>query len=666
MIAVIDYKAGNIASLVSAVERFGEIVVVTNDPAVVQAADRVIFPGQGRCGPAMAELKRAGLDTVIPKLTQPFLGICLGMQLLCDYSEEDDTAGLGIIPGIVERFTTDLPVPQMGWNGQYYFVHSYYVKTAPRYTVHRAQYGEQWFASMIAKDNFFGVQFHPEKSDQAGLHILQQFCVTGKIQPTSIIPAIDLLNGKCVRLQQGAYDSAKEYSADPLATARLFHKQGATWLHVVDLDGAKAGQPVNQAIIIQLAHSTELRLEVGGGIRTVEAARYYLDHGVERVILGTAAFTRPTVLTALLQQYGADRVVVGLDVKADMVALQGWTVASGVDLPAALAELKKLGVKRSIVTDVSKDGMLAGPNLKLATTVQQAGFAVIVSGGVTSPQDVSAIQQLDCDGMIIGKALYEGQLSLRQPGFSKRIIACLDIAQGRVVKGTHFTDLKDQGDPVELAQRYAEQGADEIVFLDIMATVENRDTLYSLVQRVARTLSIPFCVGGGVRTVKDVRALLLAGADKVSIGSAAITNPDVVRQATAQFGAQCIVISVDPKWNGSFWEIFIQGGRQATGVNAIEFAKNMEAAGAGELLVNSLDRDGTQQGYDLPLLQAISSSVSIPVIASSGVGTTNHVLEAFTQTKVSAALVAGVLHNGQLTVQQIKQFLADHAIVVRL
>ncbi|EKD76496.1 MAG: Phosphoribosylformimino-5-aminoimidazole carboxamide ribotide isomerase [uncultured bacterium] len=666
MIAIIDYKAGNIASLVAALKRLGQDCVVTSDPKVIQVADKVIFPGQGRAAPALRELQRTGIDKIIPLLKQPFLGVCLGMQLLMESSEEDNAQCLGVIPGQVVKFRTAAPVPQVGWNNGYYFVHSYFVETALQYTVSRAQYGGQWFASIIAKDNFFGVQFHPEKSGAAGLKLMQQFCEAGKIQPTQIIPAIDLLNGKCVRLRQGEYNQATQYSDDPVAVAQQFAQQGATWLHVVDLDGAKVGAPVNQKIIKELVDKSGLRVEVGGGIRISETAKQYLDAGVDRVILGTAAIQRPELVGELISTYGRERVVVGLDVKSGAVATQGWTVNTGISLLEALGQFKKYNLQYVIVTDVSKDGMLAGPNLELAKKVQQAGFDVIVSGGVTTQQDIKAVQAMNAAGMIIGKALYEGKLTIKQPGFTKRIIACLDIAQGRVVKGTHFTDLQDKGDAVALAKKYEEQGADEIVFLDIMATVENRDTLYGLVTQVAETLSIPFCVGGGVRTVEDIRELLLAGADKVSIGSAAIKDPSLVQQASAQFGAQCIVISIDPKWNGQFYEMYIKGGREATGVDAVVFAKQMEQAGAGELLVNSLDRDGTKQGYDLKLLAAISSAVQIPVIASSGAGTVQHVVEAFAKTNCSAALVAGMLHNGQLTILDIKKNLVNNLIPVRL
>ena len=466
-----------------------------------------------------------------------------------------------------------------------------------------------------------------------------------------IIPAIDLRNGKVVRLTKGAFDQETVYSLSPADVMQKWQREGAKLVHVVDLDGARAGRPMNQAIIQELVQKTNLRIEVGGGIRSVETASQYLDVGVDRIILGTTAIQQPEIVGQLINHYGTDRVIVGLDMKSNILSTEGWTANSGLDLKQVLKQLKS--VRTVIVTDIHKDGMFTGPNFSLCQAVKDQGFDVIVSGGVGDDADVERAKQLGMS-VIVGKALYEGKVKLLPKGFTKRIIACLDIANGRVVKGTQFTDLRDQGDPIELAQRYEDQGADEIIFLDIMATVENRETLYRLVSRVAETLAIPFCVGGGVRSVEDIRRLLLAGADKVSIGSAVVSNPKLVEQASAQFGAQCIVVSVDPKWNGSFWEMYTRGGRTATGVDAIQFAQQMEQAGAGELLVNSLDKDGTKQGYDVPLLHAVSQAVTIPVIASSGVGTIQHIRDAFDHTTVSAALVAGVLHSGELTIQDIK------------
>ena len=249
---------------------------------------------------------------------------------------------------------------------------------------------------------------------------------------------------------------------------------------------------------------------------------------------------------------------------------------------------------------------------------------------------------------------------------AKRIIACMDVAAGRVKKGTNFKNLRDAGDPVALGKLYSEKGMDELVFLDVMATVEKRDIFLDLVARVAKEINIPFAVGGGIKTFVDIKNLFEAGADKVSIGSAAVINPDFVNQAAQEFGSQCIVISVDPKREGDSWKIYIKGGRERTEVDAIKFVQDMASRGAGELLVNSLDRDGTKDGYDIELLRAISQVTSLPVIASSGAGKPEHFLEAFNQGKADAALAASLWHYGELKVSDLKRYLAKNNIAVRL
>ncbi|MDP3970999.1 MAG: imidazole glycerol phosphate synthase subunit HisF [bacterium] len=249
---------------------------------------------------------------------------------------------------------------------------------------------------------------------------------------------------------------------------------------------------------------------------------------------------------------------------------------------------------------------------------------------------------------------------------TKRIIPCMDIADGRVVKGINFKQLQDAGDPVELAKLYSNKGADELVFLDITATIENRLTLYELVEKVAAQINIPFTVGGGIRILEDIGRLLKFGADKVSIGSTAVTNSDFVKQAAERFGTQCIVISIDSKQVGDSWEIYIKGGREATGIDAIKFARKMERLGAGELLVNSLDRDGTKQGYDLALMQTISTAVNIPIIASSGVGKSGDFLDVFSRTDVDAALAASVFHSRGIDIQRLKKYLLANNIKVRI
>ena len=248
-----------------------------------------------------------------------------------------------------------------------------------------------------------------------------------------------------------------------------------------------------------------------------------------------------------------------------------------------------------------------------------------------------------------------------------RVIPCLDVAEGRVVKGVNFVDLVDAGDPVESARAYDAAGADEICFLDIHATHENRGTMFDVVTRTAEQCFIPLTVGGGVRTVGDVRALLLAGADKVSFNSAAVANPDVVAEAADQFGSQCIVCAIDAKTvSPGKWELFTHGGRKPTGIDAVEFATMIAAKGAGEILLTSMDRDGTKAGFNLPMTRAIADAVDIPVIASGGVGTLDHLVEGVTEGHASAVLAASIFHFGTFTIQEAKAHMAAAGIPVRL
>lgn len=258
---------------------------------------------------------------------------------------------------------------------------------------------------------------------------------------------------------------------------------------------------------------------------------------------------------------------------------------------------------------------------------------------------------------------------------AKRIIPCLDVDNGRVVKGVKFVDIKDAGDPVEIAQRYNEQGADEITFLDITATHHGRDTTYHTVERMAKTVFVPLTVGGGVRKIEDIRNLLNAGADKVSINSAAIFNPEFVAEASERFGNQCIVVAIDAKRvndievDGVFqprWEIFTHGGRKSTGIDAIDWAKRMANFGAGELLVTSMDADGTKAGYDLALMKKITDSVNVPVIASGGVGNLQHLADGVLTGGADAVLAASIFHFGEYTIQQAKQFMINQGIEMRL
>ncbi len=252
-----------------------------------------------------------------------------------------------------------------------------------------------------------------------------------------------------------------------------------------------------------------------------------------------------------------------------------------------------------------------------------------------------------------------------------RVIPCLDVKDGRVVKGVNFVDLVDAGDPVEAAKAYDAAGADELCFLDITASHEGRDTIYDVVRRTAEACFMPVTVGGGVRTVEDIRKLLIAGADKVSINTAAVNNPDFVRAAAEKFGAQCIVVSIDAKQVNTpgtpeKFEIFTHGGRNPTGIDAIEFAKKVVALGAGELLVTSMDRDGTKSGYNIALTRAIADAVPVPVIASGGVGTLDHMVEGVRDGHATAVLAASIFHFGEFTIQEAKRHMVDAGIPMRL
>ncbi|MEO7558940.1 MAG: imidazole glycerol phosphate synthase subunit HisF [Nitrosospira sp.] len=257
-------------------------------------------------------------------------------------------------------------------------------------------------------------------------------------------------------------------------------------------------------------------------------------------------------------------------------------------------------------------------------------------------------------------------------GLAKRIIPCLDVTNGRVVKGVNFVELRDAGDPVEISRRYDDQGADELTFLDITASSDNRDLILHIIEEVAAQVFIPLTVGGGVRQVEDVRRLLNAGADKVSINTSAVQNPQLVADAAGRYGSQCIVVAIDAKrvsgtdTDTPRWEVFTHGGRKATGLNVLEWAKKMQLLGAGEILLTSMDKDGTRNGFDLALTRAVSDAVDVPVIASGGVGNLHHLVEGVLEGHADAVLAASIFHYGEYTVRQAKAYMARHGIEVRL
>lgn len=252
---------------------------------------------------------------------------------------------------------------------------------------------------------------------------------------------------------------------------------------------------------------------------------------------------------------------------------------------------------------------------------------------------------------------------------AKRIIPCLDVHAGRVVKGVNFLQLRDAGDPVEIASRYEQEGADELVFLDITASHEQREIILDVVKRTSEVIFMPLTVGGGIRTLEDIRTLLNSGCDKVSINSAAVKDPEFVREAALRFGSQCIVVNIDPKRvqkdGKEFWDVHINGGRVPTGLQAVEWAQQVEDLGAGEIVLTSMDADGTKDGYDLEITRAVSDAVGIPVVASGGCGSPQHMLEAFTEGHAEAALAASIFHYGEYTIDETKDYLAERGVTVR-
>jgi cyclase len=248
----------------------------------------------------------------------------------------------------------------------------------------------------------------------------------------------------------------------------------------------------------------------------------------------------------------------------------------------------------------------------------------------------------------------------------KRIIPCLDVHAGKVVKGVQFKNLRLAGDPPKLARLYEEQGADEVVFLDISASAENRKILLDVVRRTAEEISIPFSVGGGIRTLRDIEEVLCSGADKISINTAAVKNPELIREAADIFGSQCVIVAIDAKRRDGWWEVYIYGGREPTGLDAVEWARRVEGLGAGEILLTSMDKDGTNTGYDLELTRAVAEAVNIPVIASGGAGNPEHIYQALTVGRADAALAASIFHYGIYTVRDIKEYLRERGVPVRL
>lgn len=489
-----------------------------------------------------------------------------------------------------------------------------------------------------------------------------------------IIPAIDIMDGQCVRLTKGEFSTQKIYSSDPLAMAKKFEQQGAKILHVVDLDAARTGKPANQELIIKIAKSLKIPIEVGGGIRSEEVARSYLNAGVKKIVIGTKAVNDLKFTSSLVAEFGSGRIIIAIETKQGKIAISGWQETIDENYLDFANALKLCGVTEVLFTDVDRDGSLTRPNFKAVQNLVALGLKVTASGGISDLDAIKKLRQLGAGNLILGKALYENKIALvdalgaakAMSNLTKRIIPCLDVMGGRVVKGVTFRNLRDAGDPVEMGKKYSEEGADELVFLDITASKNNRQTLFDLVAQVAKEVFIPFTVGGGIKTLDEIRKLLQLGADKVSLNTSAVVNPNFISEAAGAFGQQCVVVAIDAKKKNGKYEVFLKGGTQETGMDAIEWAKEAERRGAGEILLTSMDKDGTKSGYDLDLLRQVSEAVKIPVIASGGAGSLEDLKLAFTDGKADAALVASLFHYGQFTIEQTKNYLSSNNIPVRI
>lgn len=491
-----------------------------------------------------------------------------------------------------------------------------------------------------------------------------------------LYPAIDIKDGKCVRLFKGQFDEVTVYGDSPLKMAQKWKAAGGEYLHIVDLDGALAGGGVNADVIREIAATLGIPVETGGGVRCMADVEALVSAGVSRVILGTAAVNDPDFVKQAVDAYG-DKIAVGIDAKDGYVATHGWEQVSRYRAVEFARKMEQLGVRTIIYTDIATDGTLAGPNIPAMQEMAAAvSCDVIASGGISSVADILALAPTGVAGVIVGKALYAGRVDLADAirqlrraecTLTKRIIPCLDVHAGRVVKGVNFVDLKDAGDPVEIAKAYDQSGADELVFLDITASSDARDIILDLVERVAEQVFIPFTVGGGVRTVEDFRDILMAGADKVSVNSAAIKRPELISEAAEKFGSQCVVVAIDAKKrpDGGF-DVYLNGGRVNTGLDAIEWAKQAERLGAGEILLTSMDADGTKAGFDLPLTRAVTGAVNIPVIASGGAGSMEHFYDAIAQAGADAVLAASLFHYKEMEIRALKAYLRERGIPVRL
>jgi cyclase len=497
-----------------------------------------------------------------------------------------------------------------------------------------------------------------------------------------IIPAIDLYNNKVIRLIQGDFKQLATYSIEPLKTIEDFMKKGVQYIHVIDLNGAKSGiieKSPNYDLIISIIKKCKnwgVQVQLGGGIRSEETIEDLFSLGLEKVILGSLPFEDAKEFSKIAKKFN-EKIIVALDVLDDNIRVKGWVQDTKCELETQLRFFEDKGISSFIITDISRDGTLSGPNIELykkLSVLKKSNSKIIASGGIKSPYDVKQVLKYT-NGVIIGKALYNHDISKQNleslvlnynpTNLIKRVIPCLDVKDGRVVKGVNFNNLKDSGDPVELAKLYNSEGADELVFLDISATLEERESMMNVIKEVAEEVYIPFTVGGGIKNLQDISKIINAGAEKACINTAAFTNPEIINLGAQKFGSQCIVVAIDVKKVENSWEVYVKSGTEATGVDAISWAKNVVKRGAGEILVTSMDKDGTQAGYDLELIRALSLALPVPIIASGGAGNLDHFYQAI-MNGAEAVLAASLFHKKMITIRDLKSYLRHKDIRVRI
>ncbi|MBU0767244.1 imidazole glycerol phosphate synthase subunit HisF [Patescibacteria group bacterium] len=491
-----------------------------------------------------------------------------------------------------------------------------------------------------------------------------------------VIPAIDVLDGRIVRLKQGDFARTTDYGDDSVSLATKYASQGAAMLHVVNLTGTKDGalQQDFVELVRRITYQTNLALQVGGGIRSIADIYALFEAGVNRVVLGTIIFSDPELVRRALLLFGPSRIIAALDSRDGEVCIKGWQECSGTKLDDAIARIQELGFSEVLITDIKRDGMERGANTNLYAQIRRKypSLSITGSGGVRDIGDIRSLRDAGCSAVVVGKALLNGQVQLpqliraSQSDLAIRIIPCLDVAGGRTVKGTKFQNLRDAGDPVELARRYCEEGADELVFLDISATREERDTMFDLAAKVAEAVNIPFTIGGGVRSVEDALKLLDAGADKVAVNSAAVLRPALLSEMAEQFGRANTVCAIDARRKGKKWVVLVKGGTEETRMDVIKWAQEAQKLGAGEILLTSFDRDGTKEGFDTELLSSVKECVTVPVIASGGAGSLQSFVEAVEKGKADAVLAASVFHYKTLQIRDVKKAFKSASYPVRL